>query len=235
MSHKEKQGLVLGIRTPQWLNWRIVGLIFVVVVFLFIAAVVLADDETSEPPTPWKRLKNIARLSTVEFQLSTVVKVINPRKFRGNEVLVYGVCGRVVAGMDLSKLTEEDIQTDGLRVRIKLPRTEIFTLDLLLEDSTKHVLPFELEDKKRTVEIKPVCEQTFSWDTPIGLSRTPGLVTDAQEEALKAFKKTAEESGILAIAQAEVEKQLEKLLLLAGYEDIEFEMGGEIESSQDSP
>lgn len=218
---KRRPGRVLG-QMPRQLNWRLASLIFVAAILVFLVAAALTKGDSAEPPTPFMRLKNVARLSTVDLQLSTVVKVINPRGFAGDEVLVYGICGRVVAGVDLSKLEEKDIQVDGLNVRIKLPLAEIFTLDPRLEDSIPQVTS-KPAGTERTVKIASVCEHTFRWDKPPLLSRTSGLIAEAERQALQAFKKSAEDNGILALAQTEAEEQLKSLLLLAGYQNVEFE------------
>ena len=237
MSYSEnQQGNAIVVRIPRWLNWRLVGLIFSVGVLVFILPIVL-DGRDGSPDDVYERLKDLSRLSTVEYKLSTVVKVVNPRGIRGDEVLVYGVCGRVVAGIDLSKLEKEDVKTTGPNVHITLPQAEMFTLDLILENDMRYVPPYELGEKDRTVEMRSTCEETYSWTVPFPLTRTPELVTDAQEEALKAFKETAERNKILVEAQNNAETLLWDLLTKIGYEtvEVEFEAQQEFELPKELP
>ena len=235
MSYSEnQQGNAIVVKIPRWLNWRLVGLIFSVGVLIFILSMVM-DGNGDPPDSIYERLKDLSRLSTVEYKLSTVVKVVNPRGIRGDEVLVYGVCGRVVAGIDLSKLEQEDVKTNGPNVHITLPQAEIFTLDLILENDMRYVPPYELEDKDRTVEMHSACEEAYSWTVPFPLSRTPELVTDAQEEALKAFKETAERNNILAEAHTNAGTLLRGFLTKIGYETVEFEAQQEIELPKELP
>lgn len=236
MSYSEnQQGNAIVVKIPRWLNWRLVGLIFSVGVLIFIVSIVSDGKDGSSDGDIYARLKDLSRLSTVEYKLSTVVKVVNPRGIRGDEVLVYGVCGRVVAGIDLSKLEREDVKTNGPNVHITLPQAEIFTLDLILKNDMRYVPPYELGEKDRTVEMRSACEETYSWTVPFPLSRTPELVADAQEEALKAFQETAERNNILAKAHTNAETLLGDLLTTIGFRTIEFEAQQEIELPKELP
>jgi hypothetical protein len=178
------------------------------------------------------------------MKLSTVVKVINPRTImrKPNEVLVYGVCGRVTAGIDLSKLEETDVDADigKRRIRLRVPQAEIFSITRTYENDMRDVPRYQLEDQKRWVEMRSACEYEYTWyfDPPIVdpvLGKTPALIILAREEAVKAFARTAEESGIREMAQVEAEIQLERLLRLVGYETVEIEIQQGIQPRQEVP
>ncbi len=183
-----------------------------------------SQPETPEQPPLWSRIRDIERLTTVEYQLSTVVHIRKPRTaiHAATEELVYGVCGRVTAGIDLSQITAEEIREENGRLYVKLPAAEMFTVDLNVSPNTptqeRHV-----EMEKWTIDVKPTCEEAISWDTPTGFSRSENLIQIAHNEALKAFQRTAEESGILDEAQQQAEEQLRQFFALIGYQDVVFE------------
>ena len=184
-----------------------------------------SQSETAEQPPMWSRIRDMGRLTTVEYQLSTVVHIQKPRTaiHAASEELVYGVCGRVTAGIDLSKLTEEDIREENGRLYVKLPTAEVFSVDLDVSPNTS-TQEHRAEMEKWTVEVKPICEEAISWDTPTGFSRSEDLIQVAHTEALKAFQHAAEENSILEEAQRQAEAQLRQFFAFMGREVV-FEDG----------
>lgn len=228
------QSQVLMIVVPRWLNWRAAGLIFLISVLVLCLALFWAGrNDTTLRDRLHGQLRDLSRLSTVEYKLSTVVQVINPRGIWGDEKLVYGVCGHVVAGIDLSKLSKEDVQVDGSHIRIALPEAEVFTVDVILENDVREVSEYELETSGRTVEMHSECAEAIVWNVPGPLQPTPQLVADAQEEALKAFKRTAVENKIEAEAQKNAQRLLKKWFDRLDFETVESETTLKIESPQE--
>ncbi len=219
--------------TPAFLWWKRYrwALLFLAI---FIALTGCnSPSKTPEQPPIWSRIHDMERLTTVEYQLSTVVHIRKPRTavHAATEELVYGVCGRVTAGIDLSKLTEEDIHEKDGRFYVKLPAAEVFTVDLDISPNTSSQ-ERRAEMEQWTVEIKPTCEETISWDTPTGFSRSEDLIQVAHDETLKAFRRTAEESGILDEAQRQAEEQLLQFFALVGYQNIDFENNVPLEPTE---
>lgn len=240
MSEKAKQpfqSLMAVIR--RRLRWRVVGLVSAVAVLFFIVSAmgVGGSNGPANDPPIYARLRNLSQLTTIEMKLSTVVKIVNGRTIvKGiDEVLIYGVCGRVTAGIRLSELEEADVDADiGKRsIRLRLPPAEIFSITRTLENDMRDVPRYQLEGKERWVEMRSPCEHEYKWDVPPFMPRTMSLISLARGEALKAFARTAEESGIREMAQVEAEEQLERLLRLAGYEIIEFEIKQDIQPGQE--
>ncbi len=242
MSHTENQGCWRALGSPNRSSWRNVGLFILALLTLLIFAVALlsVQDETEEkaepPPDLLVRIRDLSRLSTVEMKLSTVVKVTNPRTVIGlDEVLIYGVCGRVVAGVDLSKIEQTDMEINDRQIRIRLPPAEISAPTLLLENDVRSVPKYQLEGEERWVEIEPICEHVYKWTTPGPVDKTPELVSHAQEQGLSAFAQAAQENGIQERAQRKAQELLEKLLLLAVYEKVTFGIKQTIETDQELP
>lgn len=169
-----------------------------------------ADEPTMvvvRPPVI-EQLRPLSRLQTQEYFLQTVVEVSKPRWIGGiaTEKLLLVACGRVTAGIDLSKLTDDDVRTVGSKVIIHLPQAEVF--DTILD-----------EDEG--------CTYVYDHDVPIFSSGNEELADEARREARASFEQTALENGILERAQLRAQEEVARLLLLAGYEQVEFTEAGE--------
>ena len=170
-----------------------------------------ADDPTfiTLPPVV-EQLRPLARLQTEEFFLSTVIEVTQPRGAGGvlTEKLVLIACGRVIAGVDLSKIQQDNIQHEGTRVTVKLPPAEIFGT---------------------TLEEETGCTRVYDRSVPALMSPSEELDNQARRQALDSFRETALENNILERAYGRAQEEIARLLLVVGYETVEFtDIGEEI-------
>jgi hypothetical protein len=167
------------------------------------------DPTYSTLPAVIEQLKPLSRLQTEEYFLSTVVEVNRPRGAGGvlNEKLVLIACGRVTAGVDLAKIQEKNIYSEGNKVTIKLPPAEIF--DTALEEESG-------------------CTHVYDRSVPPLMSPSEELDGEARRQALSTFRQTALENAILEKAYLRAQEEIARLLLLAGYETVEFADTGEI-------
>lgn len=161
------------------------------------------DPTYSTLPAVIEQLRPLSRLQTEEYFLSTVVQATKPRLVGGigEEKLVLIACGRVTAGVDLSKITDDDIQTIGTKVIINIPDAELF--DTAIDDETG-------------------CTQIFEHSHPILTEPSTELQSEARKQAIENFRQTALENGILEKAHLRAQEEIARLLLLTGYETIEF-------------
>jgi hypothetical protein len=153
------------------------------------------------------QVRAINDLASAQSLMSTVAEVEKARI--GNivyEKLVLIACGRVKAGIDLTELKEEDVQVsnDGKTVRVKLPKAEL--LDTYLIDDSN----------------QPCTTKVYDRTNLILLPETQELEAQAREKALEAIRDTAIQSGILSDARRNAEVAIERILLNAGYEKVEF-------------
>lgn len=153
------------------------------------------------------QVRAIADLSTVTSYMSTVVEAQKARV--GNvivERLLLVACGRVKAGIDLSKLREEDLQvsSDGKTVTVRLPKAELQDV-YLIDDSTQ-----------------PCTTRVYDRTNLIVLSPTLELEGQAREQAVKALREMAIQSGMLREATRNARAIIERVLLAAGFEKIIF-------------
>ncbi|MCS7060910.1 MAG: DUF4230 domain-containing protein [Anaerolineae bacterium] len=158
-------------------------------------------------PPAINQVKAIADLTTSSVLMSTIVEAEQARV--GNiiyERLVLLACGRVKAGVDLSQLKEEDIQTsaDGLTVTIRLPKPQIFDA-YLIDDSTQ-----------------PCTTRVYDRTNLILLPAAKDLESKAREQAVNAIRDTAIQSGVLEEADRNARAVIERLLLMSGYQKVRF-------------
>jgi len=168
------------------------------------------DPTYSTLPAVIEQLKPLARLQTEEYFLSTVVDVTKPRGAGGvlTEKLALVACGRVTAGVDLAKIDEGDIRTEGKKVVVKLPPAELFDAALDEESGCTHI---------------------YDRSVPILMAPSAELDSQARQKALENFRQTALENAILEKAYLRAQEEIARLLLLTGYETIEFaDTGAEI-------
>jgi hypothetical protein len=151
-----------------------------------------------------KDIRTLARLETIQF---TVEKVITAEKNQGvlsalfGEKLVLVGHGKVIAGIDLSKLSTQDVWVENGVLYVKLPEPEIFISAL---DN----------------------EKSYVYDRETGLL-TKGdlkLESTARLEAEKQIEQAALEDGILELARHNGEAYLSRLLGDLGYPDVIFDL-----------
>ena len=155
-----------------------------------------------DPVTIIHQVRALARLETIQY---TVEKVITAEigsgafEFLNKDRLLLVAHGTVIAGVDLEKLTPEDLRLDGSVLMVRLPAAEIFIATL---DNDKSYI--------------------FERETSILRQSDPNLETLARQSAEQEIKKAAIEDGILDIAQQNAESYLIRFFMALGYSDVIF-------------
>jgi hypothetical protein len=147
----------------------------------------------------------IQQLNKLETSVFTIEKIIDAqtsgnvfqRLLFGDKILLIAH-GKVVAGVDLSKLTEDQVHISGQSVSLTLPASEIFNSDL---DENK----------------------TEVYDRTLGIltKGNKDLESQARQAAEEEIRRAACESGILTEAAASAEQQLTTLLQALNFTEIE--------------
>jgi hypothetical protein len=158
-------------------------------------------------PPAIRQVQALADLTTVSAMMSTVVEAEQARV--GDlvvEKLLLIACGKANAGVDLSKLSDDDlaISEDGRTVTIRLPKAELKDI-FLIDDSTQ-----------------PCTTKVYDRTNLLVIPETKELEGQAREKALQAIRDTAIQSGILSDANKNARIVIERVLLLAGYERVVF-------------
>lgn len=155
-----------------------------------------------DPVTIIHEVRALARLETIQY---TVEKVITAEigsgafEFLNKDRLLLVAHGTVIAGVDLEKLTPEDLWLDGSVLNVRLPATEVFIASL---DNDKSYI--------------------FERETSIFRQSDANLETLARQSAEQEIEKAAVEDGILVIAQQNAESYLTRLFMALGYSDVVF-------------
>ncbi|GAB4404436.1 MAG: hypothetical protein OHK0052_26970 [Anaerolineales bacterium] len=154
------------------------------------------------PQTIIHQVRPLARLETIQY---SVEKVVTAQTGQGalaglfGDKLLFVAHGTVIAGVDMAKLTPNDLWLQGDVLYVRLPEAEIFIAAL---DN----------------------EKSYVYDRETGLL-TKGdvnLESAARRAAEQAIADAALEDGILALAQQNAETYLERLLRALGYPQVVF-------------
>ena len=152
------------------------------------------------PITIIRDVRSLARLETIQY---TVEKVITAEQGQGTlgvlfgDKLIFVAHGQVIAGIDLSKLSADDIEIKDGILFLNLPNPEIFVATL---DN----------------------EKSYVYDRQTGLL-TKGdinLESSARRLAEDEIEKAAVEDGILDLARQNAENYLTRLLSDLGYPEV---------------
>jgi hypothetical protein len=156
-------------------------------------------------PTVLDEVRALSKLETVHYQLEKVVtgKSSGPLPdFLTSDKILLVAHGEVVAGVDLSKITADDVKVVSNTVTIRLPKAE--------------VLYSKLDNDK-----------TYVYDRQTGIfSRPdPNLETQIRQAAEQDILNTAMEDGILDQASTNAQDVLRTLLNGLGYKQVNFTQG----------
>lgn len=156
-----------------------------------------------DPVTIIHSVRSLARLETIQY---SVEKVITAESGQGAFGFLFGdrlllvAHGIVIAGVDLEKLSPQDLRLENGVLVVRLPEAEIFIATL---DNAK----------------------SYVYDRETGLL-TKGniqLETEARRAAEEEIRKAALEDGILEQANRNAQAYLLRLFLQLGYRDVIFE------------
>ena len=154
-----------------------------------------------------QQMKNLNRLETQRFSIERVVEASTARGdaldlFLGERLLLIA-SGDVVAGVDLSKLTDRDVivSPDGMSVTLTLPASEIFSARL---------------NNERT----RVYDRQTRLITQLTGGQDPNLETQARQEAERQILAAACENGIMQRAADEAKRSIEQFLRLLEFENV---------------
>ncbi|WP_373740139.1 DUF4230 domain-containing protein [Neisseria sp.] len=142
-----------------------------------------------------QQIKNLNRLESTAFYIDTIIRTEKKGNWyalwQDSQKGLFVVRGKVLAGLDLDKLTADKVNIVDGKVIISLPQTEILSVDLenieVYDIQTGH---FDLHPADKTV------------------------FTQVQEQARKQVRAAACKAGILNHAQTQAVQQLETLFAL---------------------
>lgn len=155
-----------------------------------------------------KQIQGLSQLVTVKYVLEKTVVLEDPKYFRdliplGENRIILLAQGEVKAGVDLSRLTAEDVAISGRSVTLRVPAA-VVTDAYLVERQTR----------------------VLDWKTGLLRSFDKDLEQTARRNALTEITRAARQSGIEQEAGERARKQLNEFLQAMGFEKVEVRVGG---------
>ena len=156
-----------------------------------------------DPVTIIHEVRSLARLETIKFSLE---KIITAETRQGvfewlvGDRLLFVAHGEVIAGVDLIKLTMEDLRLEDDVLYVTLPEAEIFVV--------------AIDNQKSYV---------YDRETGIFTHGEVDLETEARRAAEFEIEQSALEDGILDLAAQNAESFLGRLFVDLGYAKVIFE------------
>lgn len=199
-----------------WL-WIVVALLMTALAIIALLGVMVMRSMTNpgsvrvlNTATVLKQVQTVSELVTVKYVMEKVV-VLEDVKWYGESRVLLVAHGVVKAGVDLSQLSEGDIQLDGQSATIGLPPAQI--IDAYLDDKRTHI-----------VERSTGLLRTFNKD----------LEQSARQNAVADIRTAARVNGILKDAEERARLQLAVLFHQLGFQEVHFKSGGVIKKLDDS-
>jgi hypothetical protein len=160
----------------------------------------------SSTPVILEQVQTLSQLVTVKYVMQKVVELPDIQPFKDLIVAGWGdnrvlmiAHGIVKAGVDLSEITNGDIQISGKKISLKLPPARV--MDTYLDDKQTQIV-------ERTTGLL----RSFDKD----------LEQNARRQAVMDINRAAREAGILKDADERAKQELTSLFHQMGYEEIEF-------------
>ncbi len=143
-------------------------------------------------------VQSLSELVTVKYVLNKVVVLEDVKWYGENRVLLLAQ-GVVKAGIDLKRLSPEDVSISGKKISLRLPTPQI--TDAYLDDKASQVI-----------------------DHTTGLLRAfdKDLEQSARQQAVDDIARAARHAGILDEADKRGRSELENFFKRAGFESVEF-------------
>jgi hypothetical protein len=155
-----------------------------------------------DPITIIHDVRSLSRLETAQYSIEKVIRAGTDQgslDFLFGDQLLFVAHGDVIAGIDLERLTAQDIWTEGGILYVVLPEPEVFITAL---DN----------------------EKSYVFDRETGLLNQGdiNLETSARQVAEDEIERAALEDGILEQARLNAETYLVRLLRGLGYPEVIF-------------
>ncbi|MEN8119905.1 MAG: DUF4230 domain-containing protein [Bacteroidota bacterium] len=148
------------------------------------------------------KLKNSAKLATVEYIVTKVISAKDHNWFAKDAYFFAETEATIKAGIDLDKLKDEDIQIDGSKINVLLPPIEILNFSYPAEGF-------------RVIEKYSDEAAIFKWN-----SISVAIKDDLYRQGEADIRQNIDDLRIINTAQRNTRVLLTKILNLSGFEEI---------------
>ncbi len=163
------------------------------------------QSQTTTSAVALEGIQKLDQLDTVRMTQSVVVTKetggTELRRFLAGEEVILVAVGDVEAGVNLSALTEQDVQVEENAVTLNMPEPEISSVALDEEET-------RLYDRDQGI---------------LRLRPDETLVEEARQEARDELEAAARQNDIRATAERNAEDTIRTFLTTLGYENVRFE------------
>jgi len=155
-----------------------------------------------DPVTIINKISSLARLETIQYSVEKIIVVEKGQevlKLLFGDRLLFVAHGKVIAGLDLTKLNRSDLEIQNGLLKVKLPEPEIFIVNLDNEKS-----------------------YVYNRETGLLTKSDPDLETLARQAAETQIRQAALGDGILEQARVNAEAYLLGFLNNLGFNTVVF-------------
>lgn len=155
-----------------------------------------------DPITIVHEIQSIARLETIRYSVEKVITAGiggGQFDFLFGDKLLFVAHGEVIAGIDLAKITDQDLWIESDTLYVRLPEAEVFVATLNNEKS-----------------------YVFDRQTGLLAQQNVNLETEARKAAESEINKAAVEDGIVDLANENAEIFMRSFFMKMGYPSIVF-------------
>lgn len=155
-----------------------------------------------DPVTIIHEIRSLARLESIQYSVEKVITAEIAQEqfgFLFGDKLLFVAHGTVIAGIDLGKMTSQNLWLEDGALHVNLPESEVFVATL---DN----------------------DQSYVYDRETGLLRKSdtNLETQARQVAEQSILEAALTDGILVQADINAEAYMERLFRSLGYKEVVF-------------
>lgn len=183
--------------------------------FICLSSCSLFDKNKSKRSEVVTKLKSSAKLASVEYVITKVVKAEKVRPILKNSYFFAHTEAYIKAGIDLDKLKEDDVEVEGNRVKLHLPPIEIINFSYPVDS-------FRLVDKYTT---KPgIFAGAFTLEER----------DELYKQGETSIRENIKELNIVETAEKNTRNLIQKLLEASGFEVyVTFRKSEELSSDHD--
>ena len=149
------------------------------------------------------QVRSLARLEAIQYSVEKIITAESGQGLLGplfGDRILFVAHGTVIAGVDLEKLSPDDLRVEDGVLYVNLPEAEVLSYSLDNEES-----------------------YIYDRETGVFTRGNQNLETEARQAAEQEILNAALEDGILDQAQANAESYMLRLLLNLGFPEVIFE------------